>query len=297
MVVQTTGKRRKKSSNDDKSRSAPHEDDQTCSDAGNQEVLDNESNDQNLNFEDNVAETQETTNVSYVSRLEERVANQEDEINKLKDILEQKDKEIFELKKKITTADDASESANLEMNDFAENISIPPETSYTENVGMSAANKLHSHIDEETSDAEKECDIENVDKTDKVQRQRGENIAIESPEEQQQMEESVDTVEVQPQEEQNNGDKSGEWITENDDHHDNGGQQLCPRRSGRIPAAKLQNLEAMILKEKLEIVEDSKHGLKIDPKIIDRNGFDKGRGIRVRNICLILLVSNFISGH
>ena len=100
MVVQTTGKRRKKSSNDDKSRSAPHEDDQTCSDAGNQEVLDNESNDQNLNFEDNVAETQETTNVSYVSRLEERVANQEDEINKLKDILEQKDKEIFELKKK-----------------------------------------------------------------------------------------------------------------------------------------------------------------------------------------------------
>ena len=269
MVVQTTGKRRKKSSNDDKSRSAPHEDDQTYSDAGNQEVLDNESNDQNLNFEDNVAETQETTNVSYISRLEERVANQEDEINKLKDILEQKEKEIFELKKKITTADDASESANLEMNDFAENISIPPEMSYTENVGMSTANKLHSHIDEETSDAEKECDIENVDKTDKVQRQRGENIAIESPEEQQQMEESVDTVEVQPQEEQNNGDKSGERITENDNHHDNGGQQLCPRRSRRIPASKLQKLEAMILKEKLEIEDDSEHGLKIDPKIMD----------------------------
>ena len=83
------------------------------------------------------------------------------------------------------------------------------------------------------------------------------------------------------------GDKNREHMTENDENHANEVEKLYPRRSRRISGEKLQMQESLILKEKLEIKEDSKNGLEIDPKIINKNGIDKGRGIRVRDTCLI----------
>ena len=144
--------------------------------------------------------------------------------------------------------------------------------------------------DDKKNDKESGSDIENVqdgDDTSPEQQQIRENIEVEIIEDQLLRDEPVAPDEVDQQAKQSKGDHSQEQITENDDYDENEGleakEHTYPRRSRRVTGEKLKKQEELILKEKLEIKDDRKHGLKIDPRIIDKNGVDKGRGIRVRN--------------
>ena len=145
--------------------------------------------------------------------------------------------------------------------------------------------------DDENNVKRSDSDIENIqdgDDTTPEQQQLRENIEFETIEDQLLRDESVANDEVHQQAKQRKSDNSQEQITETDDFEENEGleakEHTYPRRSRRVTEEKLKKQEELILKEKLEIKDDRKHGLKIDQRIIDENGVDKGRGIRVRNL-------------
>lgn len=152
--------------------------------------------------------------------------------------------------------------------------------------------------DDENNVKVSDSDIENVDDTTPEQQQLRENMEFETIEDQLLRDESVATDEVHQQAMQSNCDNSQEQIKENEKNEClEAKEHSYPRRSRRVSGEKLKKQEAMVLKEKLEIKDDSKHGLEIDPRVFDKNGVDKGRGIRVRNVSFIFQVIILILGH
>ena len=224
----------------------------------------NEAYDQPMEIEDEVPETHEETNDSYVTRLEERLARKDEELSKLKDLLKQKDKEIFELKKQISTTHvgdmntstpgHLSETIDIsEMNDSLE-------TKIIDNEVYMAISDSDDENNDKGSDSDME-DIQDRDETSQERQQLRENIDVEIVEDQLLRDEPVATDEVQSK-----GDNSQEHIRENDAYDENEGleakEQTYPRRSRRVSGEKLKKQEALILKEKLEIKDDSRLGLR-----------------------------------